>query len=62
MTKTGATFAYWNTKADGTGTFHGWPQDTSVPDAGCQLDALRAVVRDDGPHQRRCDDALRVLV
>jgi hypothetical protein len=29
MTKTGATFAYWNTKADGTGTFHGWPQDTS---------------------------------
>ncbi len=31
MTKTGATFAYWNTKADGTGTFHGWPQDTSFP-------------------------------
>jgi hypothetical protein len=29
LTKTGATFAYWNTKADGTGTFHGWPQDTS---------------------------------
>jgi hypothetical protein len=29
MTRTGATFAYWNTKADGTGTFHGWPQDTS---------------------------------
>jgi Listeria-Bacteroides repeat domain (List_Bact_rpt) len=29
MTKTGATFAYWNTQADGTGTFHGWPQDTS---------------------------------
>jgi Listeria-Bacteroides repeat domain (List_Bact_rpt) len=29
MTKTGATFAYWNTKADGTGTFHGWPQDTT---------------------------------
>lgn len=29
VTKTGATFAYWNTKADGTGTFHGWPQDTS---------------------------------
>jgi hypothetical protein len=31
MTKTGATFAYWNTKADGTGAFHGWPQDTSFP-------------------------------
>ena len=31
MTKTGATFASWNTKADGTGTFHGWPQDTSFP-------------------------------
>jgi hypothetical protein len=31
MTKTGATFAYWNTKADGSGTFHGWPQDTSFP-------------------------------
>jgi hypothetical protein len=29
MTRMGATFAYWNTKADGTGTFHGWPQDTS---------------------------------
>jgi hypothetical protein len=29
MTKTGATFAYWNTNADGTGVFHGWPQDTS---------------------------------
>jgi hypothetical protein len=31
MTKTGATFAYWNTQADGTGTFHGWPQDTTFP-------------------------------
>ena len=31
MTKTGATFAYWNTKADGSGTFHGWPADTSFP-------------------------------
>jgi len=29
MTRTGATFAYWNTKADGSGAFHGWPQDTS---------------------------------
>ena len=28
MTKTGATFAYWNTKPDGSGVFHGWPQDT----------------------------------
>jgi hypothetical protein len=31
MTKTGATFAYWNTKADGSGIFHGWPQDTTFP-------------------------------
>ncbi len=29
MTRTGATFAYWNTKADGTGTFYGWPKDMS---------------------------------
>jgi hypothetical protein len=29
MTKTGAVFAYWNTEKDGTGAFHGWPQDTS---------------------------------
>jgi hypothetical protein len=28
MTKTGATFAYWNTNPDGSGVFHGWPQDT----------------------------------
>jgi hypothetical protein len=31
MSKTGAVFAYWNTKADGSGTFHGWPADTSFP-------------------------------
>jgi hypothetical protein len=29
LTKTGAVFAYWNTKADGSGAFHGWPADTS---------------------------------
>ena len=29
LAKTGATFAYWNTKPDGTGDFHGWPADTS---------------------------------
>jgi hypothetical protein len=29
LTKTGATFLYWNTEADGSGTFHGWPADTS---------------------------------
>src|SRR5258708_10166921 len=29
MTKTGAVFAYWNTKADGNGTVHGWPADTT---------------------------------
>jgi len=29
MTKTGAVFAYWNDKADGTGNFHGWPVDGS---------------------------------
>jgi hypothetical protein len=29
MTKAGAVFAYWNTKPDGSGDFHGWPQDTS---------------------------------
>lgn len=39
MTKTGAVFAYWNTKADGTGIFHGWPQDTtfSMPAANVTL-------------------------
>ncbi len=25
LTKTGAIFAYWNTQADGSGTFYGWP-------------------------------------
>jgi hypothetical protein len=29
LTKTGATFLYWNTEADGSGTIHGWPADTS---------------------------------
>jgi hypothetical protein len=29
LTKTGATFLYWNTAADGSGIFHGWPADTS---------------------------------
>jgi hypothetical protein len=29
MKRTGATFAYRNTKADGTGTFYGWPKDMS---------------------------------
>jgi hypothetical protein len=29
LDRTDATFAYWNTKADGSGTFHGWPADTS---------------------------------
>lgn len=29
ISKTGATFAYWNTAADGSGTYHGWPKDTS---------------------------------
>ncbi|HEX3664831.1 MAG TPA: carboxypeptidase regulatory-like domain-containing protein [Rhizomicrobium sp.] len=31
MTRTGATFAYWNTKENGTGIVHGWPADTSLP-------------------------------
>jgi List-Bact-rpt repeat protein len=31
MSKTGATFAYWNTNADGTGTFYGWPVAGSFP-------------------------------
>jgi len=30
MTKTGSTFAYWNTRPDGSGVFHGWPQDTTL--------------------------------
>lgn len=29
IVKAGATFAYWNTKSDGSGTFHGWPADTT---------------------------------
>jgi hypothetical protein len=29
ITRTGTTFAYWNTKADGTGTFYGWPAQDS---------------------------------
>src|SRR4051812_35468031 len=29
LSKSGATFAYWNTAANGSGTYHGWPQDTS---------------------------------
>jgi len=37
LTKTGATFAYWNTKADGTGIFHGWPADTSFQMAAGSL-------------------------
>jgi hypothetical protein len=39
MTKTGAVLAYWNTKADGSGDFHGWPQDTSftMPAADVEL-------------------------
>jgi hypothetical protein len=37
--KTGAVLAYWNTKADGSGDFHGWPQDTSftMPAADVEL-------------------------
>lgn len=37
MTKTGATFAYWNTKPDGTGAFHGWPADTSFTMASANV-------------------------
>jgi hypothetical protein len=29
LTLGGATFLYWNTKADGSGVIHGWPADTS---------------------------------
>ena len=29
LSKTGAAFAYWTTKPDGSGTVHGWPADTS---------------------------------
>jgi hypothetical protein len=38
MTKTGAVFAYWNTKADGSGTFHGWPQDTTFTMPAANVD------------------------
>ena|ERR1700693_2114361 len=31
LTKTGAVFAYWNTQADGSGTFYGWPTATTFP-------------------------------
>lgn len=31
LSKTGAAFAYWNTKPDGSGAVHGWPVDTSFP-------------------------------
>jgi hypothetical protein len=39
IVKSGATFAYWNTKADGSGTFHGWPADTTflMPSADVTL-------------------------
>lgn len=39
MTKTRAVFAYWNTRADGSGATHGWPQDTSfiMPAANVEL-------------------------
>jgi Listeria-Bacteroides repeat domain (List_Bact_rpt) len=30
MTKTGATFAYWNTEPDGSGAYYGWPEPASV--------------------------------
>jgi hypothetical protein len=31
LSKTGAVFAYWNTEADGSGTFYGWPTATTFP-------------------------------
>ena len=37
LTKTGATFAYWNTNPDGSGAFHGWPTDTSFPMPGANV-------------------------
>jgi hypothetical protein len=37
MSKTGAVFAYWNTKADGSGAFHGWPADVSFPMAAANV-------------------------
>jgi hypothetical protein len=30
MTKTGAVFAYWNTKPDGSGDFYGWPEPATL--------------------------------
>jgi hypothetical protein len=41
LTKAGSVLAYWNTRRDGSGDFHGWPQDTSfiMPDADLVLHA-----------------------
>jgi hypothetical protein len=37
MTKTGATFAYWNTSPDGSGTIEGWPRNTTLVMPGANL-------------------------
>jgi hypothetical protein len=37
MTKTGATFAYWNTSPNGSGTIEGWPRNTTLVMPGNDL-------------------------
>lgn len=37
MTRTGATFAYWNSKADGSGKFYGWPLVSPLLTPGANL-------------------------
>jgi hypothetical protein len=38
MTRTGAVFAYWNTRFDGSGDFYGWPTAMSFPMPAANVD------------------------
>jgi hypothetical protein len=38
MTRTGAVFAYWNTRLDGSGDFYGWPTAMSFPMPAADVD------------------------